>query len=236
MNQAKINKIKHQYKILKELHGNTTSDEEMYAIIGKDFYTNIEDVERAVNYQEGSVLPAPKYGIVKGRFQPFHFGHQHIINEVILDGRTPIIIIGDDDGANCEKNPLTVFQRIQLIEQVFPGVCIFIPIKDNTNWTKWFDSIEGKLSEIAPKEDIALFFHNKECDRYDGFECRGKEYFNEFYTEIYLDAGYRLIPVEFVERTDIKVDADARNIRDNFEDFRHLMDGRNYWKLKSWGW
>jgi hypothetical protein len=119
---------------------------------------------------------------------------------------------------------------------VFPGECIFVPIKDNPDWTEWFKSIEDSLKGIAPKENIALFFHNKEVDRYAEFECNGKKYQNEFYTKIYEDAGYDLIPVEFVERTDIKVDADARNIRDNFEDFKHLMDGRNYWTLKKWGW
>jgi len=236
MNKAKINKIKHAYKILKELHGNSSPEDELIGIVSRDFSVSVEDTEWAIDYNNGSVLPAIKYGIVKGRFQPFHFGHQHIINEIILDGRTPIVIIGDDDGKNPEKNPLTISQRMQLIEQVFPGMCIFVPIKDNNDWTEWFASIESALINIAPKEDIALFFHNKEVDRYAEFECNGKKYCNEFYTKIYEDAGYNLIPVEFVERTDIKVDADARNIRENFEAFKHLMDGRNYWKLKGWGW
>jgi len=180
--------------------------------------------------------PNMKYGFIMGRFQPFHFGHQHIINEIILDGRTPIILIGDDNGKSPNKNPLSNTERKVLIEQVFPNLCEIRFIKDNDDWTSWFNEINDSLMEIAKKEDIALYFHNKEIDRYCSFECNGKVYENEFYTKIFEDAGYQMTPVEFVERSDIHVDADARNLRENFEDFRHLIDGRNYWTLKGWGW
>lgn len=177
-----------------------------------------------------------KYGLVIGRFQPFHFGHEHIINEIILDGKVPIVIIGDDDGQNTKKNPLEPHQVQELIETVFPGVCKFVHIKDKNNWTKWFDSIGFAVKKIADIEDLTLYYYNKEVDRYKYFEAYNREYHNEFYTEIFKDNGIKIKEIEFVNRSDIHVQADATNLRDNFEEFKHLLDGRVYWKLKGWGW
>lgn len=240
MKLSKIKKIQHDYWILKELHGNSISERNRLEILSKDHGIDKCDVEFAVGYdlEKRPPLKKQKYGIIMGRFQPFHFGHQHIINEIILDGRKPIVILGDDNGKDPKKNPLSVSQRMTLIEQVFPREYIIFSVKDNPDsWTDWFNELTDKLKTVAEDfDDVALYYHNKECDRYDYFDCNGREYFNEFYTVIFEDAGIQLREVEFVDRSDIKIDANARNIRDDFEAYKHLMDGRNYWTLKNWGW
>lgn len=179
-----------------------------------------------------------KFGMVIGRFQPFHFGHEHIINEIILDGKTPIVLITSDNYKNPERNPLSFLQRMTLIETVFPGECICINIEDNDCWDTWYDTIVQELSkfeEINSPGDVTLYYNNKEVDRYKEFTFRNTTYSNEFYTKIFEDE-FCTKQVEFVSRSDIHVDADATNLRDNFEDFKHLLDGRVYWKLKEWGW
>ncbi len=179
------------------------------------------------------------YGLIIGRFQPFHYGHQHIVNEVLLDGKIPLIVLGDDSGRNTKRNPLSFEQRKELITLIYPNCeILFIKISDNPNWGSWFETIEKGITFNGkiPKENITLFFNNKEVDRYDHFEVSGKEYKNEFYTKIFEDNGFKLKRVEFIERSDLRVDADATNIRDNFEDFKHLLDARIYLKLKVWGW
>ena len=90
--------------------------------------------------------------------------------------------------------------------------------------------------KVANPKNCSLFYHNKPEDCYSTFECNGKKYENSFYTEIFRNYGFSMKEVEFVERSDIHIDADAKNIRENFEAFKHLMDGRNYWTLKGWGW
>ena len=225
-------RVKHQYKILKELHGSKETDSILKSL-ANEFRLNEEEILQIVH---GEFDQPIQYGLVIGRFQPFHFGHQHIINEILLDGKTPIVLIGDDGGKDTEKNPLSVAQRMELIEQVFPDICIKVSVEDQPDWDEWFEKVVRTLSMFSRTENVTLYFHNKECDRYDYFSHRGKEYYNEFYTKIYEDEGFTLRPVEFVERSDIVIDADARNIRDDFEAFKHLLDGRNYWKLKEWGW
>lgn len=174
-----------------------------------------------------------KYGLVVGRFQPFHYGHQHIINEVLLDGRIPIVCIGDDLGKDVIRNPLTFEQRIELIKRIYPNTeIIFKRIIDDVDWTKWFN----QFLFICDDKDVALYYNNKEQDRYKNFTVHGKEYHNEFYTKIFEDAGIKLKQVEFVTMQDLKVYADATNIRANLEAFKHLLDARVYWKLKEWKW
>lgn len=230
------------FKHLKELHGGSTPEAEMYAIIAKDLYVDVIDVEWAVHWDENEEFEVkPKeYGLIIGRFQPFHYGHQHIINEVLLDGRTPLIVLGYDEGKNPKKNPLSVEERKTLIKLIYPNTeIVFVYVTDsNDDWDKWwFDIGHAVVGDSGRfRENITLYFNNKEQDRYDAFEVLGKEYVNEFYTQVFEDNGIKTKKVEFVERTDIVVDADATNIRDNFEAFKHLLDARIYWKLKEWGW
>ena len=102
----------------------------------------------------------------------------------------------------------------------------------------WFDDVGHQCVGTSGRhrDQLTLYYNNKEQDRHDHFEIYGRTYVNEFYTKIFEDNDIRTKQVEFVERTDIVVDADATNIRDDFEQFKHLLDGRIYWKLKEWGW
>ncbi|MCD6436414.1 MAG: hypothetical protein J7L15_08540 [Clostridiales bacterium] len=180
-----------------------------------------------------------KYGLILGRFMPLHYGHQHIVNEVLLDGLIPIILLGDDNGVNPKRNPLSFEQRKELFKLIYPNTeLIILQLKDRDNWTDWFDDM-GHLvvgSSGRHRHQIVLYYHNKEQDRYDYFEAYGKEYINEFYTEIFKDNGVDTKKVQFVERNDITVNADATNIRDDIEAFKHLLDARVYHKLKEWKW
>lgn len=176
-----------------------------------------------------------EYGLVIGRFQPFHFGHQHIINEILLDGKIPVIMIGA--GGNVDKNPLSSCERRQLIEIVYPTECKFITVYDCNDWDAWLNNIILSLNILSIlSSDVTLYYHNKEVDRYDHFKCFGKDYYNAFYTDIFTDTRIATKEVEFVKRSDIHVAANATNIRDNFEGFKHLLDGRIYHQLKKWGW
>ena len=230
-----LSNIKHQYKILKELHGASTPEESLKEIVAKDFSVPIEVVEFAIDVTNVPIVQ--EYGAINGRFQPPHHGHLHIINEVLLDGRIPIIIMGEGD--TNDKNPLTIEQRKILIKLVYPNTqIIFVTVNDNDNWSDWFDDMGHALVGTSGRhrDQVILYYNNKEVDRYDYFEVYGKEYYNEFYTKIFEDNGIRTQKVAFVERTDIVIDAHATNIRDNIEAYKHLLDARIYWKLKEWGW
>ncbi len=180
-----------------------------------------------------------KYGLILGRFMPLHYGHQHIVNEVLLDGLTPLILLGDDDGANPKRNPLSFEQRKELFKLIYPNTeLIILPIHDRNNWTDWFDDVGHTVIGNSGRrvEEVILYYNNKEQDRYDHFEAYGKEYTNDFYTQIFKDNDVDTKQVEFVERNDITINADATNIRKDIEAYKHLLDARIYHKLKEWKW
>lgn len=65
-----------------------------------------------------------------GRWQPFHEGHKGLIDTVLNEGKSVVIAVRDT--LISEKNPYTVFERIQMIRDIYgknPNVKI-IPIPD----------------------------------------------------------------------------------------------------------
>jgi cytidyltransferase-like protein len=179
-----------------------------------------------------------RFGFILGRFQPFHFGHQQIINEIILDGRIPVVLIGSTNiDRDLDKNPLTFEQREEMIKIIYSDIiCINIP--DSSSWDEWIEIILKEFG--AQSKYCTLYYHNKEVDRYDEFQYDNITFKNEFYTKIFdILAKQKVIEgikeIEFVGRTDIHIDANARDIRHNFEESKHLLDGRVYWYLKKLG-
>jgi len=191
-----------------------------------------------------------KFGLINGRFQPFHKGHQEIVNEIMLDGLIPIIVLGSSNRNRDKlKNPLSYSQRKKLIRKVFPNVdIVFVYGIDYENWDEWYDQLMIKLSVVLTQEfddnygdiqtlrDSIVIYHNdKQVDR-TSFEFRTKAYHNTWYTEIFSDEGFETREVAFVSRDDIKIDSNARDIRHNLEGLKHLLDARIYVQLKDWGW
>jgi nicotinamide mononucleotide adenylyltransferase len=179
-----------------------------------------------------------KYGLMIGRLQPFHFGHQHIVNEIMLDGLRPLIAIGSiNNNRDVTKNPLSFQERKDLIQTLYPTEVDIVGLYDFADWTDWFENVVRAIEfvALAKPEDVTLYYHNKEVDR-TTFEFRGKVYENTFYTEIFKEAGFNMKKIEFVDRKDFMIDSNARDIRSDIEGFKHFLDARIYHKLKQKGW
>lgn len=110
-----------------------------------------------------------KYGLFIGRVQPFHFGHQHIVNEIMLDGLRPLIAIGSiNHNRNLDKNPLSFQQRKELIQIIYPTEVDIIGLYDFEDWTDWFENVLRAIEYVALAKpgDVTLYYHNKEVDNY----------------------------------------------------------------------
>lgn len=255
-NLKKTMKLKEKVKLYKELHGenftildimNTmTTDEYVFDKINtKELISHFIKEIRQIDNALSKHIPK-KFGLFIGRMQPFHKGHQEIINEMLLEGLTPVIVLGSsNEDRNKLKNPLTYAQRKELIRLVFPNVpIIFVRGIDYENWDVWYNNVTQEIFNTLYKEidyngdiikDMVLFSHNKEVDR-TTFVFNGRKHENTFYTDIFEEQGMELKQVQFVKRTDVKIDANARDIRDNIEGMKHLLDSRVYFKLKEWLW
>jgi nicotinamide mononucleotide adenylyltransferase len=250
----KTQEIKEKTKVYKMLHGDHFNYEDVLNDIStednifsrKDTINLINHFIEDVNESERIVVRQKKFGLVIMRAQPFHKGHQEIINEILLAGLTPVIVLGSsNDDRDRLKNPLTYAQRKELIRLVYPNVpIIFIRGIDYESWDLWYENLMKEIFNTLHKEidyngtledDIVLFSHNKEVDR-TTFIFHNKEHKNTFYTDIFEEQGFVLRQIQFVKRTDVKIDANARDIRDNIEGMKHLLDARAYFKLKEWLW
>ncbi len=229
-------KVLHEYRMLREIHGKNLSYSDAVRIIsGTLLIIEDEVLEALVDIiQTGDHKREKTYGMVMGRFQPFHKGHEFIINEVLLDGKVPVLLLGDDNSNDTKRNPLSFEERKELIKLVYPDTEIeFLKISDNEDWTEWFNDIKDKTVVFS---DITLYYNNKPQDLYSYFHVNGKEYWNEYYTEVFKDAGFSLKQVQFVQMPDIKIQANATDIRADLEAYKHLLDARVYWRLKEWKW
>lgn len=169
----------------------------------------------------------PKYGLVLGRFQPFHVAHEAIVHEVMADGLTPIVLIGSSNVLN-ERNPFTLSQREEMIHKVFPEITV-VPISDNEHdWDTWFKALYWELRNSLGQLDnsqLVWYINNKEKDR-TYFEFKGKLYNNQFYTQVFTDLGFKVKESTYGKL--LGLDINATDIRNNMEAHKHYLDARVY--------
>ena len=57
-----------------------------------------------------------EFAVYIGRFQPFHLGHVHVINEALQDSQNLVIFIGSANESRTVKNPFTYEERASVIK------------------------------------------------------------------------------------------------------------------------
>lgn len=65
-----------------------------------------------------------KYSLFIGRFQPFHAGHQALIQSVLDEGKNVCVALRLTD--KDEKNPYTVEERAEMIHKALPQVKVIV--------------------------------------------------------------------------------------------------------------
>lgn len=212
----------------KELHGEKANASDILNDIHNSGIIVTQDLKE---YVYSKMNPKP-VGVFVARLQPFHLGHQAVINEIMLCGMKPLILLGSTN-KHDEKNPLSFEERTELIRLVYNESEVIVKGQpDNKNWELWF---QGILDNIKEYKDIIFFVHNKECDRLN-FTYKGIDYKNEFYTKVFEIEGFKVQQIEFVDRKDFKIESNGTDIRHNIEGYKHFIDARIYWKLKEKGW
>jgi cytidyltransferase-like protein len=104
------------------------------------------------------------YGIFIGRFQPFHKGHEAIINEIIDRGYEPVVIIGSAQESGTEKNPYSAEVRRDQVLKVFPNVKAYA-LEDRVEDEDWVRDILRNISYLPGDNLCKFFYYNKPEDR-----------------------------------------------------------------------
>lgn len=161
-----------------------------------------------------------QYGLYIGRFQPFHYGHQSVINKIIDDGREPLILIGSSNAEISEKNPFIAHQRREMINLVYPNIRYGV-INDYDNNQDWIDRIALVKEQVLGK--VILYAHNKpsEAGKY-GLE---KEQFMSHLLEPHFQIK------DISDSTPVPIS--ATDIRNDLEANKHYLDERVYNYIKE---
>lgn len=99
------------------------------------------------------------FGIVIGRFQPFHLAHQKLIRHSLSLAEKTIVILGSARSASDVKNPFTPAMREEIIRACFPEEgerLIFRAVRDYPyNDHVWTAEVQNIVSEIADENESA---------------------------------------------------------------------------------
>jgi len=156
-----------------------------------------------------------QYGIIIGRFQPLHAGHQSIINEIMHDGLIPVVLIGSSTAVD-ESNPLTYAERSSLIHQIYGGSVMTLPLQDQTCDDKWVRMLSRQLSSADVHIwDSRIYYWHKKGD----FDVRDL-----------LEIHY---PFKQPTYPDIYEGLSATKIRNDPDKYKKYLDGRVYHKIKD---
>ncbi len=97
------------------------------------------------------------FGIVIGRFQPFHVAHQELVKHALELANKVIIVLGSARSAPDVKNPFTPKMREEMIRNCFPaqsGRLIFCAVRDYPyNDNIWIAEIQNVVTN-AIEDDL----------------------------------------------------------------------------------
>ena len=97
-----------------------------------------------------------KRGLFIGRFQPFHLGHYHVIEQALSDVEELIIAVGSAQLSYTLTNPFTAGERLVMIRRALFDYKLplkrfwIIPIEDINNNSLWVSYVRS----VVPKFDI----------------------------------------------------------------------------------
>ncbi len=101
-------------------------------------------------------------GLVIGRFQPLHKGHEALIKRAIEDCVHVIVGIGSSQAKRSSTNPYSLEERIAMVRAVFGDTVEVIPIPDihdPPNYADHVIDITGPIDRVFGNDEatVSLF-------------------------------------------------------------------------------
>ena len=121
-----------------------------------------------------------KKGLILGRFQPFHYGHLNLINNIVRIGVEPLICIGSAQYSHTSENPFSIDERKEMVKAAMKDIdCKYqlFGIPDINN----YDLYVSHLKKFVPKFDFI----------YSG---------NPLVQRLFKNAGYQVNELDLINR------------------------------------
>ena len=101
-----------------------------------------------------------KVAVYIGRFQPFHYGHQAIVDHVKSLGHQPFLIIGSSIQTS-DRNPIRPDKLLNSFNRSDYFKEILYDHKSNVEWLRGLETILSRFSRLYPLAKLHLVIHNK---------------------------------------------------------------------------
>ena len=110
-------------------------------------------------------------GIIVGRFQVFHTGHEQLINKAIELCDTVGVFIGSSQESGTIKNPFSYKTRKKILKKVFGDDIIIYPLPDSGigNVSKWGEYVYKNVVKYFSRPP-ELLISGKEEKRLNWFD------------------------------------------------------------------
>lgn len=93
-------------------------------------------------------------GFLIGRFQPFHHGHQSVVDEIATEVDELVVGIGSAGTSHTSSDPFTAGERIMMISRALEDIDVrtyVVPIEDLERHSVWVSHVRS----MCPHFDVA---------------------------------------------------------------------------------
>ena len=93
-------------------------------------------------------------GFYIGRYQPFHDGHQHMVEEIAADVDELVLGIGSAGDSHTTRNPFTAGERVMMVTKAVEDLDVttyVVPIEDLDRNSVWVSHVRS----MTPLFDVA---------------------------------------------------------------------------------
>ncbi len=145
-------------------------------------------------------------GLLVGRFQPFHKGHLHVIQDILARVEEIIVAIGSAQCSHSIDDPFTAGERIEMIrrtlasEQIDASKYLLIPVTDVNDNRLWVSHVVT----LIPHFDVV--FSNKPLVKI-----------------LFSEAGHEVQPIRFYHRELYSATDIRQKIIDGVEEWKGLV-------------
>ncbi len=146
-----------------------------------------------------------KLGMILGRFQIFHKGHESIINKALELCDNVLILIGSADKAGTYENPFNYETRRAIIEEVYNDRVIIAPLNDLGvgNVPLWGDYVINECKKIKDIPDLVIYGDEDKC----------REWYKNYPNIEYFKIDRGLIPTSSSSLKQMLIDNDYDNYK-----------------------
>ena len=100
-----------------------------------------------------------KIGLVLGRFQGVHFGHESIIEHALALCEEVLVFIGSSDKSGTKENPFPYELRYNMLHDIYKDSIHIYPLPDLGvgNVPKWGDYVIENAIKVLGKPDLIIY-------------------------------------------------------------------------------